>query len=161
MTTDNTHTRRETTHTCTHNSHYEIFVKFHTKYKEACHVCMCVCEGIKWSLYKKLAAWFWLALPWLPACLVLALPLSLSLARLITSGLGAGAYNEALFVAQSLAPEWKQQENKHRVEGNAENVCVCVCHLIRMRRHNCKAADIKIIFTRTKVGAHNAWACQG
>lgn len=60
-------------HTCTHNSYYEIFVKFHTKYKEACHVivcsCVCVCEGIKWSLYKKLAAWFWLALLWLPAWL--------------------------------------------------------------------------------------------
>lgn len=38
-------------HSCTHNSYYEIFVKFHTKYKEACHVimcsCVCVCEGIK------------------------------------------------------------------------------------------------------------------
>lgn len=39
----------------------------------------------------------------LAACLALAL--ALALAGLITSGLGAGAYNEALFVAQSLAPE--------------------------------------------------------
>lgn len=40
-------------------------------------------------------------------CLALAacLALALALAGLITSGLGAGAYNEALFVAQSLAPE--------------------------------------------------------
>lgn len=63
------------------------------------HVFVCVClrrHKVKFIQEVGCLILTWLALA---ACLALAL------AGLITSGLGAGAYNEALFVAQSLAPE--------------------------------------------------------
>lgn len=147
-----THTEREKTHTCTHNSHYEIFVKFHTKYKEACHVCMCVrrhkvkfiqevgcliltCLALPW-LAACPPAWFW---PWFWPCLWQGLsPLASALELIMKHCL--------------LHKVWLRNENSKKTSTELK---ATLCHLIRSR-HNCKAADIKIIFTRTKVGAHNA-----
>jgi len=62
----------------------------------------------------------------------------LTLAGLITSGLCAQAYNEALFVAQSLTrtenskktAKSQQQQHSLQVEESSENMCIC--HLVKM-----------------------------
>lgn len=99
-----------------------------------------------------------LALPWLAACL----PAWFWPCHCLCLWQGLSPLASALELIMKhclLHKVWLRNENSKKTSTELKatlRMCVCVCHLIRMRRHNCKAADIKIIFTRTKVGAHNA-----